>query len=142
MALEISTVRIFSCASAHAYRMTSDILQGRKRRLSENQGDQEEEPADEDQTSPPQPVLTSAPMLDGIPAQTVVFHVDLDCFYVSVAVRDNPSLAGRPVAVCPASRFTGTSEIASASYEARAFGIKSRMRACPAFPFRILLCFI
>lgn len=116
-------------------RMTADILQGKRRRLAENQAAEADDDAllDDDQHSPPaaQALGPVVPMLEGVPAQTVVFHVDLDCFYVSVAVRDNPSLAGKPVAVCPASRFNGTSEIASASYEARAFGVKSRMRTNP-----------
>eukprot|EP00727_Mastigamoeba_balamuthi_P011792 m51a1_g7235 putative dna repair protein rev1-like (567) ;mRNA; r:68600-76061 len=57
----------------------------------------------------------------------IVAHIDLDCFYVSVALRDNPGLRGHPVAVIPAKNVTGTSEVASASYEARKYGIKARM---------------
>jgi len=32
-------------------------------------------------------------------ANRVVIHVDMDCFFASVAIRDNPELAGKPVAV-------------------------------------------
>ncbi|GAA5890528.1 hypothetical protein JCM5296_005074 [Sporobolomyces johnsonii] len=60
-----------------------------------------------------------------------VFHVDFDCFFVSAGLTKRPGLRGKPVAVCHA-RGTGdglssTSEIASCSYEARAFGIKNGM---------------
>ena len=70
----------------------------------------------------------------------LIAHIDLDCFYVSVAIRDDPSLAGRCVIVCPTSNSkldNSTSEVASCSYEARQFGVKSRMfirdalRLCP-----------
>ena len=52
-------------------------------------------------------------------------HVDMDCFFVSVAVRDQPELAGKPVAVV--SGGESTSEVCSANYEARAFGLKADM---------------
>ncbi|GAA5939241.1 hypothetical protein JCM1841_002930 [Sporobolomyces salmonicolor] len=60
-----------------------------------------------------------------------IFHVDFDCFFVSAGLTKRPELRGKPVAVCHA-RGTGdglssTSEIASCSYEARAFGIKNGM---------------
>lgn len=29
----------------------------------------------------------------------IIFHVDLDCFFVSVALRDRPDLVGKPVAI-------------------------------------------
>ncbi|KAH8066404.1 deoxycytidyl transferase [Aureococcus anophagefferens] len=58
-----------------------------------------------------------------------IFHVDLDCFFASVAVRDRPELKKRPVAVCwSGGGDSSQSEISSASYEARAKGVKANMR--------------
>ncbi len=61
-------------------------------------------------------------------------HVDMDAFFVSVELRTRPDLLGKPVIVgFPADR----SVVLSASYEARAFGVKSAMpmalaaRMCP-----------
>jgi DNA polymerase IV len=56
-----------------------------------------------------------------------VLHVDLDQFIAAVEVLRRPGLAGRPVVVGGAGDPTQRAVVATASYEARAFGVRSGM---------------
>ncbi|EPN4952603.1 DNA polymerase IV [Vibrio diabolicus] len=58
-----------------------------------------------------------------------IIHIDLDSYYVSVEARDNPSLRGIPLAV---GGKDGRGVIATCSYEARAFGVRSAMSTAKA----------
>jgi DNA polymerase IV (archaeal DinB-like DNA polymerase) len=58
----------------------------------------------------------------------VIGHVDLDYFYAQVEEVENPSIKGRPVAVCVFSGRTEDSGVVStANYKAREFGVRSGM---------------
>jgi DNA polymerase-4 len=65
-----------------------------------------------------------------VSAEGTILHADLDSFYASVEQRDDPGLRGRPVIV-------GGGVVLAASYEAKAFGVRTAMgglrarRLCP-----------
>jgi DNA polymerase IV len=62
--------------------------------------------------------------------EATILHADLDAFFASVEQRDHPALRGRPVIV-------GSGVVLTASYEARAYGVRTAMggaqarRLCP-----------
>ncbi|MBV9004155.1 MAG: DNA polymerase IV [Solirubrobacterales bacterium] len=65
-----------------------------------------------------------------MPGRATILHADLDSFYASVEQRDNPRLRGRPIVV-------GAGVVLAASYEAKAYGVRTAMggrqarRLCP-----------
>ncbi|RAL21530.1 DNA polymerase IV [Lujinxingia litoralis] len=64
-----------------------------------------------------------------------IIHVDMDCFFAAIEMRDDPILRGRPIAVGGDPGRRGV--IATANYQARTFGVRSAMasayavRLCP-----------
>lgn len=69
-----------------------------------------------------------------------IIHIDMDCFYAAVEVRDNPQLQGKPVAVGGMAQRRGV--LTTCNYEARQFGLRSAMatyRALALCPELILL---
>ncbi len=72
------------------------------------------------------------------PDRRKIIHVDMDCFYAAVEMRDDPSLAKVPLAVGGSSR---RGVVCTCNYRARAFGVRSAMpnfqavRLCPDLVF-------
>ena len=54
-----------------------------------------------------------------------IIHLDMDCFYAAIEVRDRPSLRGKPVGVGGARERRGV--LTTCNYEARKFGVRSAM---------------
>ncbi|MCF6765732.1 DNA polymerase IV [Thiotrichales bacterium 19S3-7] len=59
-----------------------------------------------------------------------IIHIDMDCFYAAVEVRDNPKLIGKPVAVGGSVEKRGV--LATCNYEAREYGLHSAMPTAQA----------
>src|SRR6476661_5607635 len=81
---------------------------------------------------PMRPGLIGLPSANicSMPDGATILHADLDSFYASVEQRDDPALRGRPVIV-------GAGVVLAASYEAKAYGVRTAMggrqakRMCP-----------
>ena len=68
----------------------------------------------------------------------IIFHIDMDSFYASVEVQQNPSLKGKPIIVGADPKVgTGRGVVSTCSYEARRYGVRSGIpissayRLCP-----------
>ena len=67
--------------------------------------------------------------------QRKIIHIDADCFYAAIEMRDDPALLGIPMAVGGSAERRGV--LTTCNYEARAFGVRSAMptaqamRLCP-----------
>lgn len=59
-----------------------------------------------------------------------IIHIDMDCFYAAVEMREDPTLIGKPVAVGGTSRQRGV--LTTCNYEARKFGCRSAMPTAQA----------
>ena len=68
--------------------------------------------------------------------QRKIIHLDADCFYAAIEMRDDPALRGIPIAVGGSAERRGV--LTTCNYEARAFGLHSAMptaqamRLCPS----------
>lgn len=63
-------------------------------------------------------------------SQRKIIHIDMDCFYAAVEMRENPSLVGKPVAVGGSANQRGV--LTTCNYEARKFGLHSAMATATA----------
>lgn len=71
----------------------------------------------------------------------IVMHIDLDCFFASVAILEHPHLAEKPVAIshCVSPAQNSTGEISTANYIARKYGIYSGMVSHDPFFSNLIL---
>ena len=67
--------------------------------------------------------------------QRKIIHIDADCFYAAIEMRDHPELRGIPMAVGGSAERRGV--LTTCNYDARAYGVRSAMptaqamRLCP-----------
>jgi nucleotidyltransferase/DNA polymerase involved in DNA repair len=65
--------------------------------------------------------------LGGGGGKRVILHLDMDCFFASVAEAGHPEFKGKPLAVCHSNSARGSGEVSSANYEARKYGVGASM---------------
>lgn len=71
-----------------------------------------------------------------------ILYIDLDSYFASVEQQDDPRLRGNPVAVTPSREISPSATCIAASYEAKAFGVRTGTRVqearhlCPGIAFR------
>lgn len=75
------------------------------------------------------------------PSYRIIFHIDMNCFFASCEIAENPSLAGKPLIIARDDVFR-KSIILTATYEARKYGIyttmlvKDAIKLCP----QVIVC--
>lgn len=65
-----------------------------------------------------------------VTATRKIIHIDMDCFYAAIEMRNNPALVGKPVAIGGLPNQRGV--LATCNYEARKFGLHSAMASSQA----------
>lgn len=63
--------------------------------------------------------------------QRKIIHIDMDCFYAAIEIRDNPDLVNKPVAVGGPASHRGV--LCTCNYIARKFGVRSAMPTAKAY---------
>ena len=71
------------------------------------------------------PAFTQIRCVKPRPEHRAIIHLDMDCFYAAIEVRDRPELAGHPVGVGGTRDRRGV--LTTCNYEARKFGVRSAM---------------
>jgi DNA polymerase IV (DinB-like DNA polymerase) len=78
--------------------------------------------------------LEMEPGIVHVTTQRIILHMDMDSFYASVEMQERPELRERPVVIgADPKQGKGRGVVATCSYEARAFGIRSAMPISQAY---------